>query len=348
MYSLETKTGDFSRGATRRTLLRGAWSVLMAFCFWLAPNRVFAISLEQFDQTLDLRCGEGDSCLRSLRSSLSLGGYTGILVRGESGLSAEVKVRDRNFRAHISGSSLGSILFTWDGDRHPEILSGSGLRCLDVTQSDASAIIFKDFSLHGVCGGEECPPFVIETRLYDASDPTGQLYSASILRRANDRPSGDLVVPLSNFIRHGPRGAGRLTCVGAISAQIKFENFSDVILEMGTILTDSLVPLEVVGQKTLPEEDAVVATPSPTETEEVPSPVAAPPLVVEVVPGPPSQEEVVAHPTVGTKEGGDKPAVLGGTLSVEVVGTVVPTPRPRVHRKIEDPDDIVFGEVVKR
>ena len=272
-----------------------------------------------------------------------------MLIQGGSRLSSEVQVAQRGFRAHVMNSSLGSILFTWDGDRHPEILSGGGLRCLNLTQSDASAIVLKDFSLHGVCEGEECPPFIIETRLYDASDPTGQVYSASILKRSNDRPSTDLLVPFSNFSRSGPRGSARLSCVGAISMQVKFESFSDVVLEMGAVFTNSLVPMEVVGQGAFPADEVVVESPSPAETEEPTPTPTAPPLPANVIPRAPIEQESIDSPPSASATSQEGSSGAGGTTSVagpltEPTPTNRPIPRPRG----EEPDEVVFGEVIKR
>lgn len=335
---------------------RASVSALVALCAAALPSCAYGISLEQFEQSVEVRCPIGEPCSRSLRSPLTLGGYTGVLVQGDPELSADLKVNKREFRVHVANSSFGSIILTWDGDRHPDLLSGSGLRCLDLTSSEASAIVLKNFSLHGACvseGGDTCPPFQIETRLYDASDPTGQLYSASVLKRSSDRPAEDLAIPFSNFIRRGPRGPGRVTCVGAISLQIKFERFSDVILEVGSVYTNSLVPLEVVKQLRAPEEDVVTLSAAQDEGAESEPVFTPPPLPANVVPVPPVEPKVEsvplseAAPQEVANQGGIEQVTAPESAEFELpdpTPTVRMTPRPAVV----EPDEVIFGEVVRR
>ena len=216
-----------------------------------------AFPLERFDQQLDVTCAGDSSCARSLRAQTTLGAYTGIWVRGGGEMRSTVSVSKGTLKVHAEGPLVSGVQLSWDSDTYADQLSSSGLKCIDMRHQGGSAIIVEGFELTGVCGDKdaerECPPFVIETRIYDSADPTGQTYSASILRRSSGRPPQHLIIPFSNVNRKGLRGAGRLECAGAVSINVRTDGYRDVTLRAGPIFTNSTEPLE-----------ALVLTPTPT------------------------------------------------------------------------------------
>ena len=131
--------------------------------------------------------------------------------------------------------------------------------------------------------------------------------------------------------------------------QIKFESFSDVLLEMGAIFSNSLVPLEVVGRGALPVDEVVVETPSPPETDE-PVPTATPPaLPADVIPRAPVEHESIASsPSAATVEGNSAQEAGGMTSGSAPPTEPSPTIRPKTRPRGDEPDEVVFGEVIKR
>ena len=302
-----------------------------------AASHVAAFPLEKFDHQVEVSCASSASCARSLRAKTSLGAYTGILIRGGTDMTSSFSAKQGVFEVKASGTSLGTILLSWDSDTYADQLSSSGLKCVDMRLQGGSAIVLKDFLISGTCGDGnlECPPFVIETRVYDAADPTGQTYSASVLRRANGRERGDLLIPFSNFTRKGLRGEGRMECAGAVSISIRADEYSALTLQVGPIFTNSEQPLE-----------ALVFTPTPT----------APPAT-------PTNESVVsatATPTViFTPTIGATPTILPArTVTPELMVTPDATQPPTLGKVVvaplgtaevepeRAPEESVYGQII--
>ena len=298
-----------------------------------------AFPLEKFDHQVEVSCAATSSCSRSLRSKNTLGAYTGIWVRGDADMSSQFSAKQGVLNVNATGSSQAGILLSWDSDTYPEQLSSSGLKCVDMRHHGGWSLVLKDFSLNGICGdGErECPPFVIETRVYDAADPTGQTYSASILRRANGRAVEDLLVPYSNFNRKGLRGEGRLGCVGAVSLFIRADGYREMSLRVGPIFTNSSDPLE-----------ALVFTPTPTPHAATPTSASEKGLTAAPTPTPaviPKIEPVVSISVASEAvtphaetESTPEPPVLD-----KVVVAPLGTPEFEPERA---PEEAVYGEII--
>ena len=203
----------------------------------------WALPVERFNSPVDIDCESTSQCVAVARSEHTLGRYTGISVqrRGTGSASVSVGKNDGALRFELREASPVVLTFSWDGDQHPDQLSGAGLNCLNLTEGGAYAFIVSGMSIESECqgesGGARCPNFQIESRIYDARDPTGQRYSVSTMTRSLPEQT-DLVIPFSNFIREGPRGKGNIECVGAVSISLRFEEFESVDLEMGSIYTN--------------------------------------------------------------------------------------------------------------
>ena len=246
-----------------------AFGALMAV--GLGTETGFAIPLELFDQKLELSCGIEGDCRRALRSRTTLGSYLGLSLRGEGRSSGSLMVEKGELTVKAAGSTLRGVYLSWDSDTYPEQLSSSGLGCFDLQQDGASAIILQDFEVEGRCGVAEdeggCS-VIVETRIYDASDPTGQTYSATLLKIPDGKNKGDLLVPFSNLMRKGPRGSARLSCAGALTFLIQPIGYSQFELSVGTIYTNSqhgLTPVPTpVSTKAIPSTPKSLASATPT------------------------------------------------------------------------------------
>ena len=296
-----------------------------------------AFPLEKFDHDVQVACAANSSCARSLRSKNTLGAYTGIWIRGGTEMSSSLSAKQGVLEVKAAGSSLGGILLSWDSDTYADQLSSAGLKCVDMRHQGGWAIVLKDFAVNGTCGGvnKECPPFVIETRVYDASDPTGQVYSASVLRRANGREVQDLMIPYSNFNKKGLRGEGRLACAGAVSVYLRADSYDDVTLRVGPIFTNSDAPLE-----------ALVFTPTPTPPAPTPTIVSDKPVAPTVTP----TFTPTVHSTASAAPDGDENLVSEEASDVPQVPTLgkvviapLGTPEIEPERALED---VVYGEII--
>lgn len=309
------------------------------------PGRALAFPLEKFDHRLEVTCAASSSCARSLRAKTTLGAYTGIWIRGGDDMRSTLEVKQGSLTVEASGTLLSGVQLSWDSDTYPDQLSSAGLKCIDMRHQEGTAIIVKDFELDGTCGDDDaeraCPPFILETRIYDSADPTGQTYSASILRRAHGKERQDLIIPFSNFNRRGLRGDGRLGCAGAVSINIRADGYRSITLKAGQIFTDSSEPLE-----------ALVLTPTPTTVPATPPVKAERPETLEVSSTAPSDTPTpevplsIATPvepareSVGTQEtpGSTTPSARGN----EVIVAPLNSPAPRQ----EEEEEMVFGSIV--
>jgi hypothetical protein len=280
-----------------------------------------------------------------LRAKTTLGAYTGIWVRGGDETRSSISVAKGRLMVHATGPLLSGVQLSWDSDTYADQLSSSGLKCIDMRHEGGSAIVINDFKLNGSCGDDEvereCPPFVVETRVYDAVDPTGQTYSASILRRPNGKEPQDLVIPFSNFNRKGLRGEGRLGCAGAVAITIRTDGYRDVHLSAGPIFTNSTEPFE-----------ALVLTPTPTAVPATPRMAGSVPEVpTQASPNTPvasnGEIPVAVQPAVGNAS--DARVERDQTLSAgrvphaeEVVVAPLNSPGPREEAE----EETVYGAIV--
>jgi hypothetical protein len=221
-------------------LLAGLLSVGLSFCSFRAQ----ALPIERFNSELVLGCGEGQrECAGVLRVDEALGRHTGIAVlKSDEGVVSVKITRDKGiFQLKADGVTDLTLTFSWDGDSNPDVLSGSGLNCVDLTKGNAHALVVSNVSAESECDQDAvaatCPQFTVESRVYDAQDPTGQRFSSSVVSRGNSVES-NLFIPFSNFTRRGPRGKGNFTCVGAVTISFKFSGLRDLDLTLGEIATN--------------------------------------------------------------------------------------------------------------
>jgi hypothetical protein len=229
------------------------------------PLMARAVPLERFETPFQLSCDSDQTCVKTVRSKLILGGSVGFALhrvdRGELKLGV---TKEQAGILTLEGSSVQSLRLTWDGDSNPEQLSGAGLGCFDLTAQGAQAVVIRDLAIEAQCGTGEapspCEDVEVEARLYDADDATGQRFSALIQRQSSRRAASELVLPFSGFVREGPRGLARLSCVGAISLSFRLGQPTTVKLSLGPIFTNGAEGLSSIPSPT------PTMTPTATET----------------------------------------------------------------------------------
>ena len=342
----------FSPGILRVLLNRtlGRWlsqlSVLVAMTLAGAYEGL-AIPIDRFDAPLDVECVESAQCAGVARSESTVGRYTGVTLsrRGDGEVAATVS---RKGAGHLtfeaSGATSATMTLSWDADQHPEVLSGSGLNCIDLTREGAYAFVLSHVNIDSTCSNEQatsgCPSFGVETRVYDARDPTGQRFSGSVINRTLTEET-DVVIPFSNFVREGPRGRADLSCAGAITMTFRFDGFESVEMEIGPLYTN--------GAEGLTPLPTATAMPSATPTFTPDSTAVATEISVNTaVPTAPASEPSAEASTAG----GASPAVTDVTPTtppIEEAVQIAETPRPQpVLPDIpkEQEEEIVYGEVV--
>lgn len=321
-----------------------------------------AVPLERFESPVDLECAHDTACTKTVRSKFTLGGTTGlVLVGGNEGEAKLVFRQDDQRRLELTGKgeALHSLALRWDGDSNPEVLSAAGLACFDLTALGATAFVLRDFSMLAECAESgdsgECQQLEIESRVFDADDPTGQRYSAALLRQPVPRVADELVVPFSNFTREGPRGLARLSCVGAISIAFRLQGFKNVSLSVGPIYTNdtngltyvptptpspSASPTVTPSSTALPEDSALAVDPSiatadqtaaaPEEALEIPSGAArlfATPSGLEVFEDEQLESVIPRIPEEGSGRAKEAPGIVLENNGEIVYGEVLAKPR---------------------
>ena len=308
---------------------------ILLWAGWMAP--ACARPVEGFNSPLDLRCESTAQCSGVIRAEHTLGRYTGVSVtkRGGGSASATIEKNDGVMRFELRESTPVVLTLSWDGDQHPDQLSGAGLNCLDLTQGGAYAFVISGMSIESECQGESpgktCPNFQIESRIYDARDPTGQRYSVSMMNRSLPERT-DLVIPFSNFIREGPRGKGDITCVGAVSISLRFEQFDSVELDLGPIYTNGSEGRTPLPTPTVSSTDTPQATPAVEAVSTIISTVTAVHESITPLAMTPGVEQVVE---VG----------MPGVVPTEVAVIASPV-EAQVPAATED-EEVTYGQLVE-
>jgi len=322
--------------------------ILVAFASW---SRVaYSLPLETFREPLSIDCGEGQrECAGVLRVSNALGQHTGISI--VKGLEGEVSVRAGHpkgtLKIQAEDVSDLSISFSWDGDSNPEVLSGSGLNCRDLTRGGAYAFILSKFSAEPECReaviASECPQFAVESRVYDSQDPTGQRFSASVMVRGV-MVDADLAIPFSNFVRSGPRGKGNFTCVGAVTVTIKFSGLEGLDLELGPIYTNGEEGQELPPTPTAPTPTQIPSATEPVKIEPaaIPAILAMPDVIATVDPkaGDGQTPEAQAESQQSMTHSATAQSTL--TQPIMPLGTAAPV----AQKADKAPEEVVYGSVV--
>lgn len=316
-----------------------------AACFVAVPVLVQAHPIERFEASLNVECSEGSTCSGIARSEGSLGRYLGVLVSRRGGGQASVEV-DKNEGIRVEAKDLSSAVVTlsWDADPSPDRLSGAGLNCFDLTRNGAYAFIISNLRVESECRkvGHEggCPVITIESRVYDARDPTGQRFSASVMERTFV-DGGNLVIPFSNFLREGPRGKADLSCAGAVTMTLNFDDFESVELEFGPIFTNGSEGLTPAPTATILPTQTPGAVPehevSPSASTS-PTTIAAPGLVAG------QQDTPYPHtyPTAAAEISASAlPIVPAAQVTPETPGVAV---LPAIPAGVEE--EVTYGEVV--
>jgi hypothetical protein len=307
----------------------------------------WSLPLETFTAPLSLTCGERDrECGGVLRVHDALGRHTGISIL--KGVGGEVTVRSGRrpgiFYVEADDVADVSITFSWDGDSNPEVLSGSGLNCFDLTRQGAYAFVVSKMNVESSCTERpipgECPQFTVHSRVYDSQDPTGQRFSESTILRREVEES-DVVIPFSNFVRFGPRGKGSFTCTGAVTIAFKFTGLEDLDLQLGPIYTNGdemLTPLA-----TAPPSSATPET-SATPLSEGTAPVATLAPQQSTVSSAPSGFSPTSEDVAASAALPDAKLTAEGEVITPAPATVTKTPKR--SNSEDEPAEAVYGSVV--
>lgn len=323
-------------------VLRGlVW--LASMCVGATPT--YAIPIDGLTVAWSVSCNDQSVCSGMARSDGAVGRYTGITITKSAGGKAELEVDRKGagrFYFNSEDTSPVSLHFSWDGDPHPEQLSGAGLNCLDITRQGAYALVISGVRIKASCDdgvfNAMCPEVSIESRMYDARDPTGQRFSSSTIHRTLHQKT-NVTVPFSNFITAGPRGRADFSCVGAVTMTVRFDGFSSGELEFGPIYTngsEGLTPLPT-------------ATPMPTDTPQpatpTPTPQATSSIIATAEAVPLAEHSAAAAREVTNKS--DEGAVIRAPTAVPVQEiSPAPTTRPAGAEKQRLSEEVVYGQVV--
>jgi hypothetical protein len=308
--------------------LLGFAGIVTALCCYARASH--ALPLETFAAPLSIRCEEGQrECGGILRVDGALGRHTGISIL--KGLAGEVYLKAGSpvGRLQIEGEDSPdvAITFSWDGDSNPDVLSGAGLNCFDVTQQGAYAFIISKVSVESACAkgviAAQCPNFTIESRVYDSQDPTGQHFSASTIVRGQMKDA-DIAIPFSNFVRSGPRGKGNFLCAGAVTITLKFHGLEELEVHLGPMYTNGSE-----GVRLLPTPGVV-----PT--------VTSAPMTPTIVP---SDQPTVQLSSVASVSPAASVPPLASAPPAASVPSAVPVV-PKVPTKPARPSEVVYGSVV--
>jgi hypothetical protein len=252
-----------------------SYSAMVAVCAVLAcPTQVTsALPIEPFGERYKLTCDEDRrACSGLVRGYYTIGGATGIVIAKSTDGEVELEIdRGSDEPLLLSAEEVSELALTlsWDGDSNPEQLSASGLPCIDLTKQGAHAFVVPRVSLDYECAAGAtapgCPSFVVETRIYNPSDPTGQKFSSSVLTRVAGT-ANQLTIPFSNFIQRGPRGSADFSCVGAITVTFRFSGFKELEFSAGPFYTNGTEGLTPIPTATREPTATVTATPTLTPT----------------------------------------------------------------------------------
>jgi len=333
----------------------------LLLCVFVPSGESWALPVERFDSRLRISCAEGKkSCSGSVRDVDTLGRITGFSISKSAAGKAKLELASTDKgRLSFSAKDVSDVALTitWDGDLNPDLLSASGLNCFDLTSQSGYAFIASQASLRSTCaepsiaGG--CPSFSMETRVYNASDPTGQRFSASVVTRSM-LDETDITIPFSNFVRQGPRGQGSFSCAGAVTMVLRFRGFSELEFTTGPIYTNgaggltrlptpSLQPtLEGASTLTLGQ----TGTYSPTPEQQQPSTTASPaaqPIGGDLLTTSIQTPGGTAQPSPFVTASDITPP---GTPSAVAAPQATETPKGQQKSRSSAPEEAVYGELV--
>jgi len=332
----------------------------------VAAGDALALPIESFTSPVDLTCSADKTCSRTLYSDQSLGGSWAFTLFGDKDGKTRIYAQPAQkgegatgkLGVQGKGRSWSKLVLTWDGDPNASQLSSAGLGCADLSGRGATAVVLRSLRLSGECSKKKNCALVIETRLYDGNDPTGQRYSTSVIRRQLDGPGRDLFIPFSSFTREGPNGPGNSSCVGAISIVLQAQSLADASLTIGQIATNGALPPTptqtptptVTPTSTATATPTVTPTPTVTETPTVtPTPSVTPTPVATLTASP--TPTLVAQPGILATSAATKAPTTAAAEAIEPVKMEVSAssaPEPVVTPAVggRTPVPVVYGQVV--
>lgn len=318
--------------------------IVLAASLLLWCSVASASPLAVFDKSAERSCSGTDVCDLTLFSRQTVGGYTGITLSRSGTGKGRISVAPSRVPAVVQiesqGEGITTATLSWDGDPNARVLSGAGLGCFDFRAFRGVALIIKDFVASAECrddGGAvvSCGDLSVESKLYAASDPTGQVFSWSRIKRKLIAGSArDLVIPFSNFVRSSPRGPGQFECAGALTVTFKAIGTKTLKLSLSSVLIDdqlgaSVRPTPIV---TRPAKAVVSAIPTSATLAPTPHPTSLPPVIAS-----PRATSIAATATA-------EPQAVPPVLSPQ------PTPAepPASHHSTEGVAEVVttYGNVI--
>ena len=354
---------------------------------------VYGIPIDSFNIPSETKCKGERTCKRNLTNTSSLGGTLGIEVQNVPAPAANttsstkalatLELRTGPKKGRVvwgsSGNPAGRLTLVWDGDPNAGQISGSGLGCLDLLADGATAFILEDLAYSASCDvgarkvtegsapGGECSPLVIESRIFNADDPTGQKYTTSVIRRHHRLSGQDLRIPFSTFTREGPNGGANPSCVGAISITLKADELTKSVVTFGPFSTNGSCTTDASCLRQ-------GGTPSTQiEVEQSASPVASvtpQPITPPVVSASPTPTALPSPTAMHTPTSSPTPTVtltstiavdntVANTVSTDTDGTssltkdekatrdvsVVPTTTPKPPVVTEE---VIYGDFIER
>ncbi len=329
------------------------WLFTLVFVFSI-PGLGRCLPIEAFDHAAEIRCKGERTCGRGLPSAKSIGGFLAIGLQGGTGSSSTATVKTTESGGKVAwiseGPNPGRMTLSWDSDSNPWQLSGGGLRCLDIRADGSTALTVEGVAFSGICDKgreDDCPPLVVEARIYDADDPTGQRYSTSVIRRHRRSSGRDLRIPYSSFSREGPNGLGRTACVGALTISFRADGLTNARVSFGKVFTngacqggDCVVqpPFSAPYFGVTATPTAVPMTPSPTTSPtQTPKGTASPAATAL-----PTQRPEYSSPV--------KPAELSPTptppAGITAETDVVATPLAKEEVQAVPIEEALYGQVI--
>jgi hypothetical protein len=277
-------------GNSPRLFARHSFLLVLAaflFCFCSIAS---ASPLAIFDKSSERSCSGTDVCDLTLFSRQTVGGYTGMTLSRSGSGKGRISIAPGRSSSVVQiesqGAGISTTTLSWDGDPNARVLSGAGLGCFDFRAFHGVAFVIKDFVASADCRDDAgavtpCADLSIESRLYAASDPTGQVFSWSRIRRKIAPGSArDLVIPFSNFVRSSPRGPGLFECAGALTITFKAVGTKTLKLGMSSVLIDDELGASVRPTPIVTRAANVVFSPTPTELAPTPDPTSSPTAAV--------------------------------------------------------------------
>ncbi|MCB0352277.1 MAG: hypothetical protein KDD64_02095 [Bdellovibrionales bacterium] len=202
-----------------------------------------AITIDTFQgtQTVVAQAPGGSNGV-NLSTQFALGGNRSIFVEAITG-SGTTTVRTTPTSPYRLQHSqdfdvIGRSLIHWDGNNNVSTINPAGLGGVDLTEDGSTAFILKSLSYDF----PSSQPLTLTLTAYDASDATGQTFSAVELTLNSALFQQDQVLPFASFTLSGSNGPVDFANLGALSLEID-GTAQAADLEIDSIITNGFCNL---------------------------------------------------------------------------------------------------------